>query len=358
MAVAGPAGDGTVMAAMAAVAVALGLFLIYFLRANQERLESTVAVTQAAAEVLNDNPSVFFWSLGVIFVYVVYLVLWTAAFTHLLLMGRIEASTFRPSAWCFPLQAAFIGMLLWTTGVFEGVQKWMIGRTVAVWYFHRHDPDYGTTPKGPKAAISDTMRLDSFGAICLSALVMSFVKACRGCLWAVRKTAEQFKEGGVLKSIVLSLHSAFAFIERLVEQVTDFSLFYVALTREPFFTASRSVFTVFRRNLLTAFVSDFTGQVLFTVTGVLVSTCTAAITFLLSQHALHLHASLYTSALFAGLSWFILHFFAGIFSAAIDSAFLCYALDLDTDRVNSVNVHKAFGSKLAVIRRRPSLVAK
>lgn len=104
------------------------------------------------------------------------------------------------------------------------------------------------------------------------------------------------------------------FVERLTEHISDLSLYFVALTGEGFWTSSRAVFKIFRRNMLLSFTADALAQFIFTVTTVAVAGLTGLFSYIFASHILKNTHGWVSAMLFSLLTWYVLRLFTGIFS--------------------------------------------
>src|SRR5262245_24755387 len=134
------------------------------------------------------------------------------------------------SGWSYWLQAYFLFMLAWTTSVFANIQKCMIGGVVSRWYFFRQDAAYGEIGS-PSLAALQTALTGAFGQVCFGGLVLSFVRFSRCFFKIYRQIANSIKAEWI-RSGLNSIGLFFGFLEKVLEHVTDFAIYYVSLTGE------------------------------------------------------------------------------------------------------------------------------
>lgn len=320
---------------------------------HRSTVATTVRLTRTASAVLQENPAVYFATLMILLAYLCFVAVWTVMFAHLLLLGHVQtveapelAKHFQLSSWSYLLQAYFLFMLGWTTAVFSNVQKAMIAGVVSKWYFAQGSPR--PAADGPDPVV-DSLRLavDRFaGQVCFGALILSLVRAMRISFMLYRKGAAQVHARWA-RPVLGTIGATLAFCEKLVEHVTDFAIYNVALTGESLCTSGRSVTRIFKRNTLLGLTTDAVARLIFSCTIILVATLTGLGSYGFASHVLKSEYGWVAGMLFGVLSWHILQIFAEIYSATMDVAFLCYAIDVDTERVHSASIHLTFASQEA-----------
>lgn len=317
---------------------------------NREAIQKTTKLTRTAATILSSNPTVYFASLLILVCYLAFVSLWTVFFAHLMLLGHVETiekpeliKYFQLSAWSYLFQAYFVFMLVWTTSIFSNVQKAMVSGVVSRWYFYHEDPAYVTDTSPAIDALQEALTR-YFGQICLGSLVIAGVKSFRLGFWAYRKATARF-QGRLASGVLSAVGSVVLFLEKLVEHVTDFAVYYVALSGESFCKSGRSAVRIFKRNAVLGLTTDLIAQMIFSLTTIVVAVLCGLTSYTFASHSMHSQYAWASGVLFGLLSWYILQLFADIYSDTLDVTFLCYAIDLDTDKMHSTAVHEAYGAR-------------
>lgn len=106
----------------------------------------------------------------------------------------------------------------------------------------------------------------------------------------------------------------FGFIERLFEHVTDLAIYVVTLTGDSFWASGRTVFKIFRRNMLVSFTTDLLSQLIFAISTTAVAALTGLTSYIFVAHILHSSYGFNASLIFSVLTWYALRFFTSIFS--------------------------------------------
>lgn len=119
----------------------------------------------------------------------------------------------------------------------------------------------------------------------------------------------------------------FGFVERLLEHLSDFSLYFVSLTGESFWSSSRAVFKIFRRNMLLGFTADSMAQLVFTVTTGAAAVLIGLLGYGFISQSLMSPYGMAGAVLFAFVTWYVLKFFTGIFADTYASHALIVLID-------------------------------
>lgn len=239
----------------------LGLWLgvlcyCWFVWVSRHSIRTTIAITKTSAAILGDNPGIYLVSVGLALGFLLFIGIWQRLFLAMLQLPN--------GWWKAGLVLLYAVVLGWTSAVFASLQKCMIGGVVCRWYFYRHDPAYyggesssnNNNPSssynpGRGAAASLGVAFNAaFGQVCLAALILTWVRMVRYSLRLYQRITNRIVGIEWLRSLVQSVGLVVGFVERLLEHVTDFALYHVALTGDSFCTSGRAVYKIFRRNLL------------------------------------------------------------------------------------------------------------
>lgn len=323
------------------------LLSAWLIHRSKETIKTTTNLAKTAAQILSKNPSVYFASFLLLLAYMLFVTIWIGMFAHVMLLGHVEEikkpeliKEWRFSTWSYIFQAYFLFMLVWTTSVFSNLQKAMISGVVSKWYFYHENPDYQSSQSPAFEALQEAATR-YFGQICLGGLVVAGVKSARLSFWAYRKGTSRIQTRWAQAGLS-AINSVMTFVEKLVEHVTDFAVYYVALSGESFCKSGRSVVRTFKRNALLGATTDLISRMIFSISTFLVSVLTGLTSYVFTSHVLKSQYGWVSAILFGLLSWYILQIFADIYSDTLDVMFLCYAIDRDTDKVHSPEVHGAY----------------
>ncbi|KAG0272636.1 hypothetical protein BGZ95_011577 [Linnemannia exigua] len=317
----------------------LFLSVIYFRR---KYIGRTTAIIELACEILKDNPDMFFVSVGLMLVHVVFTALWLVFFSRVFLIGHIELAADQGS-WVlegnfYPIAAFMIFMYMWTSAVLSNVQRVTLANVVSKWYFHRHEPFAYHSSKITEPALINAATT-SFGSICLGGLFIAIVQFTS---FALRNTAKKLK--GHSFPLFALLATFCAVIQGLVENFNNYTLIYVGITGESLFAAARSASKIFHRNLLWGLISDFLTKLILFIYSTLFSFLTGFAAYIFATHHLHSPYGYIIGILSSIIPYYITGFFTHIMAITVDATFLCYAIDLDTNTCHSNKAHGAFGS--------------
>lgn len=312
---------------MGMMLMAVGLWALWCIaqRRQRERLETTADIICIAADALTMHAvSIFSVSGFLAIVISLYCWLWTITFR-----------TMPHNA----LNLIIAGMaLLWTVGVVECCQRYVIGRCVAS---HYYSPS-SSVATGGFEALGRALSPIAFGQICILGGLRLVIRLFRLGI-DLYKFSLSILPVGPVRSVLLSGIPVSSWIESRVLQISDHSLHYVALTDSSLLGAARSIIRVFRRNLITILLTDAsTTAILFFLPGNLSMAIVASVAILL-------HWSIPSVALFCFLGLIAMNLFASILTAAIDASLVCYAMDLDDNKMHVPAVHQAFAARLALL---------
>jgi hypothetical protein len=137
------------------------------------------------------------------------------------------------------------------------------------------------------------------------------------------------------------------FIERLFEHVTDLAIYVVVLTGEGFWPSGRTVLKIFRRNMLIGFTTDLVAQMILIISTTTVAGLIGLSGYIFISHALQSPFGFNGAMIFSILTWYVLRFFTSIFSDTMDATFVCFAIDLDTEKLHIPAVHQALSHRIA-----------
>ncbi|KAG0306940.1 hypothetical protein BGZ98_001418 [Dissophora globulifera] len=321
--------------------LSVGSLFLSVIYIRRQYIARTTAIIELACEILKDNPDMFFVSVGLMLVHVVFTAIWLLFFSRVFLIGHVE-STLESKKWVlednfYPICGFMIFVYMWTSAVLSNIQRVALANVVSKWYFHRHEPfAYHSSKITEPAVINATTT--SFGSVCLGALFIAIVQFTS---FALRNTAKRLKESSFPLFVVIATFCRI--VHGLVENFNNYTLIYVGITGESLFTAARSASKIFHRNLLWGLISDFLTKLILFVYSTLLSLLTGFAAYVFATHTLKSPYGYVIGILSGIIPFYVTRFFTHIMAITVDATFLCYAIDLDTNTCHSNKAHSAFG---------------
>ena len=229
----GLANAGFLLAQGNAAGIVLGLAslvaavaCVLFIAFNRQRIDFSVALLSTVAQLIQEYPAMLLLALAAWLLQLLWLLLWSAAFSFTALQSQ-------QAAVLFLLLLSF----LWTAQLIKAVLHCSIAGTVAAWYFLSPN-----VPREPTARALRRALTTSFGSLCLGALVASSLKALRaGTRLAFASHAGRGGAAELVRSCVLCL---LGFLDVLVRFFNEYAYTQVAMYGKGFTTASRDVWTL------------------------------------------------------------------------------------------------------------------
>lgn len=310
--------------------------VIYFRR---KYISRTTAIIELASDVLKENPDMFVVSFGLAVVHIIFTAIWLVLFARVFLIGHVEST----DVWIlegnfYPIAAYFIIFFMWTSAILSNVQRVTLSNVVSKWYFHRHEPITYQSSMNTMPALMNALT-GSFGSVCLGAL---FIATVQFAVVLLRSTARKLK--GHSFPLLVFLVSCCRFIQGMVEHFNNYTLIYVGITGESLFSAARSASKVFRRTLLWGIIADLLTKLILFVNSLMLSLLTGFSAYVFATHTLQSPYGYIIGILSTIIPFYITRFFTHIMAITVDTTFLCYAIDLDTNTCHSNKAHSAFGT--------------
>eukprot|EP00887_Chlorella_sp_A99_P002136 scaffold21.g2136.t1 len=231
--------------------------------------------------------------------------------------------------------------MLWTVLLANQIRVFVVSGTVAQWYFAPAGaPTAGNLSRSLRHATGPQL-----GSLCLSSAILTVANMMRQ---ALEQAQQDNRDGNLLTLCLILLAQCFW---SLVEFLTKFATVFMAITGEAFFSAGRKVTDLLLRNFLNTFASTiwFTPMVI-NLACVVLSVAWGLLSgfgyWLLHRGtAAELNAG--TNATVLGVAvglivLFVLNFTGGILLSVLDAAFVCWAIDKDSQTVSNVAVHEVF----------------
>ncbi|KAF8925922.1 hypothetical protein BGZ52_006282, partial [Haplosporangium bisporale] len=305
--------------------------VIYFRR---KYISRTTAIIELASDVLKENPDMFVVSFGLAVVHIIFTAIWLVLFARVFLIGHVEST----DVWIlegnfYPIAAYFIFFFMWTSAILSNVQRVTLSNVVSKWYFHRHEPITYQSSMNTMPALMNALT-GSFGSVCLGAL---FIATVQFAVVLLRSTARVHKLHH-LKDLPRQRPNG------MVEHFNNYTLIYVGITGESLFSAARSASKVFRRTLLWGIIADLLTKLILFVNSLMLSLLTGFSAYVFATHTLQSPYGYIIGILSTIIPFYITRFFTHIMAIIVDTTFLCYAIDLDTNTCHSNKAHSAFGT--------------
>eukprot|EP00249_Psilotum_nudum_P019590 c27330_g1_i1 orf=651-2456(-) len=343
-----------------------GIFT-WIIYSNWDRVELTIRIMQTASEGLYRN----MWLLVVLPCLTIGLLIYFAIFLAFLIYAYmngkivpsslvedqavkscgestgIECCVWKVGRWVPAYYVLAIFTVLWSLLVVAEAQVYIINGTIARWYF----ASSGSRVTG---SIRESLRNafgPSFGTVCFSGLVVSFVRM-------IRAAVDSAQNGRVQQGcFYVILRCCMNFALFAVEFLNKFTINFAAITGESYCTSARMSYDLLRRNLLSpVFVETISTRLLTGMVFVL-SVLYAIVVCAILKAATTLGDIVYIVAVIAWLLLFvILLLFSQVLDNVIDTVYICYAIDRDTGAVSKSEVHNVY-HLLPASRDQPSTLA-
>lgn len=307
-------------AVLGAVSLVSGLWMIGRLASKRarENVESVVLIMSTACESLFTSLDIF----------LVPTILVTVFMTLLFVGIHSDAAV------GFKVVA-----ILWTFGVCESVIKSVTAMTVSDHYYQKSEE--GSALRMLKIIFTD---LSLFGRQSLMGLISFLFRLFSMMIIAYRLVVQQTANVPILKTILLSVSSLMTIMERWSMKLSDHCLYTSIATHCTLVHSFRVTVRLFRRNLITALLTDATVNTLMVVIiGAIIMTLS-----LLFQTRCDLITAM--------LAFVAVKMYLNIVTACIDTSLVCYALDLDGNEMHKPQLHQAFSHRISVIRNENTAV--
>lgn len=369
----------------------VSIFLLALWR-EKRQVSVAVHVMELTCDVLRCNSILFALSVALLVFYCAFVAIWLYFFTTALLAGHDEPvldSGGKSSTHLFKrvlnsdaylLATFFLMVFFWTFQVFQKLQHFIVGATVADWYFHRKDPHWRSKESVRIATKLSLTR--SFGTVCLAGLLSTILSIAHTLLriWhssidvfgrlinrpvsavahsgvgllppgsaAITSTAISGATVAVARqsSLLASLGIAgFESVATFVETLNSAAVIFAGISGQSLFSSAHTVSRLVRSNLVGSMLSERLIKMMLLSTILCVSFLAGTISFYAATvpKANTLSPYAYCIGLISGLvSFSVLTFLLFILLATMKATYICYLLDLDNKEINVRRVHQAFG---------------
>lgn len=316
----------TVVGWMSLVGGAVSFLALIFM---YKQLGVTVSLFQLATSVLLDNWALFWVAIVSSSAFLLFASLWVFLFGSLFLLGNtiIDPAT-GFSAWTvdptsYIAMSFYLFMFLWTSAVVYNAQVFVISGVTCQWFFHRND--LGRSRHNPVKEAAKRALSTSFGSICLASLILAVVQFLRWVLYRLLRP----RSNGELDWFSRVVLNCANFLETIVAHMSHLAVAYMALGGSSFFTSTRMIVDILKRNMLDRIVIDWAAHVVLWVWSAAISAFCAFGVYLYSVNVLLSPYSWVTALVSFSVAHAVMQFYSRFLLDIIDALFLCYALDCD-----------------------------
>lgn len=331
---------GLIFLAISVVSAAV----VYF---NKETLKTTVEIVHNAAIFIQATPKVYPLVLKIVAAYLLFLVIWLKAF-----MGLFNNPNWS-LVFSTTMKVAFIIILLWTGAVLSTVQKFILSTWVRTWMNQTED-DYGSTEQQQEDEECKKVNEESFGSICLAAGLLTIGKVIRIATKSVHFTSQTLAKfipcSGLISELLNWTFSLIFVAEKFMQRFTDFAVYNLAVSKDAagFINSCKQLGRVLDGHVRLAITTDATAKLLLSFSTILISFSSTVLILSIAKN----HVTWQSSLLIGLLAASVTDFVSNTYTAAIDSMFLCYVMDLrKPERAGKIDskIHEAFSTKLSSV---------
>lgn len=193
-----------------------------------------IQVFKIAAQVLDAKKKNIYFSSGAIMIgYILYLWIWMFLFERIVTFG---------SRW---LMAYSLFVFLWGSSMASILQKSTVSNIICNWYFAANN-EYSPPIIMGNLIFTITRR---FGTISMASLILTFIRLWRlsiqGYRWISNVILPTWLRNGINSLTIIS-----NFIDRLLEHLNDYAIYYSSFTGDDFCSSGRAVVKIFRRTMI------------------------------------------------------------------------------------------------------------
>lgn len=334
------------IAAFAFIFLLCGIF-VWIIVSNWYRVELTIRIMQTSAEALLKNWRLLLILPSLTFVLLIYIIPFVVFLIYAIMNGELVAGsdsycegdaatdccTWKVDGWVPAYYVLAIFTVLWSALVMAEAQVYTISGTIAQWYF-------AATGSRVTGSIRHSLRNafgPSFGTVCFSGLVLSFVRMIRA---AVDSSQNEAAQQGCF---VVILRCCVKFVLFAIEFLNKFAINFAAITGENYCTSARLSYDLLKRNLLSPiFVEAISTRILVGISIVL-SLVYAIVVCAILISATNLGGDAYYVTALAWLFLLVLLIlFTQVLDNVIDTVYICYAIDKDSGSVSKPEVHAVY----------------
>ncbi|CAI2167806.1 19954_t:CDS:2 [Funneliformis geosporum] len=336
--------------------IPLIIFIVYsiILFTHRKKIERTISLIQLAIDIVRDNPQMFWVSLKILTVYVLFTIMWLYVFSHVFLVGHMvqiaseDIWKLEPNTYLLILY--FIFMYLWTSAVLSNVQKVTISGVIILHkfeynnilifcYFRNDYDDLDDSDRNKEVTDISFLKATtvSFGTVCLGGLILSSIQIIKYFTDFLKK---KFKNSSVL----CCLSWVLTFIDGIIDNLNNYTLIYVGIYGENFCSSAHKTTKLFRGNLVSGLVSDFAAKSILYIGSIIIALICGFATFIYATHTLQSPYGYVVGIIASIVPYYISQFYTHIMMNTVDATFVCYTIDLDSNLESCKRAHKAFSN--------------
>ncbi|KAH6592892.1 hypothetical protein BASA50_007730 [Batrachochytrium salamandrivorans] len=341
------------MIVIAFFGIAIAVWLGMYIWRRRSMVDTMTHIIELSCDILHLNPSLFGLSVALMVAHALFSAIWLVLFSRLFLVGSItvdpsgDVSTpgFVPSKNTPMIAVFFVVMYFWTSAIFQNLEKTTVASVVGGWYFQdladspTHDSDQ--TWRNFKHVSTR-----SFGPIAFASLVLGAIQAIKYLISKIRNRASRGS------SFMRYLLSCLSLVSNLIDDLSGYALVNTGLTGDSFMDSAYSCTRLFRRNLILGLVTQSVAKIIGVLGRALVAATIGLAVFWGTVN--RTSAGVGTGGnewVVAGVSTIVPYYVMGVLTRVventIDSTFICYLIDLDTNSCHCEGAHRIFSESLS-----------
>ncbi|KAK2149879.1 hypothetical protein LSH36_433g03003 [Paralvinella palmiformis] len=261
------------------------VILLLILLVLRKRISLAVALFKEAGKCLMDLPSLLVQPIWTFIILILFFIYWLIVLAFIGTSGHPEANYERGfQSVDFVLEGFAVHFwwihligLIWISEVILASQQFVIGGSVALWYFTRNKKKLGC----PCCSVISSLVLHHIGSVAAGALIITLVKIPRYILMYINSKLKG-KENGCAKCCAKCCICCLWCLEKVLKFINQNAYTLIAMRGMNFCSAARKAFEIITKNVLRVAVINSVGTfVLFLgKIGVAASTCVVAVIWL------------------------------------------------------------------------------
>ncbi|CAD7701083.1 unnamed protein product [Ostreobium quekettii] len=246
----------------------------------------------------------------------------------------VPCCEWKTNGWVKTYWVFLVLLMLWSVFLIFEIKVYVIASVISEWYFK--DPE---GEGSSRLALSNAFG-PSFGSLCFASLLLTVVSVVKWCLEKLKQKAPQ-------NCCMRWLSWCIDGILALLLPITEFSTVRMAITGEGFIGAGMEITEMLSRNFLPTIAIWYLPPVVLVFSALLTSLAVggvlATIAYKVFEHTNNPHAKDYAGLLFAItflIIFMVLIFFIALILNAMNTIYICFAIDRDNKRETKGNVHE------------------
>jgi len=329
--------------------VAAILIIVVFLL--RKKIELTSALFAECCKGFQHNPMILLIGIITFFMLAAFTAYWVAQFIYLYSVPgdsiQIPNTPTQFNQKIRNLMYFQVFAYFWVTAFLSAVFQVAVAGGMATWYFSRDMDGYRANAGSPSLRSFGRAFTKSFGSLALGALLLSFVQFINFMLTVCKKANMQNR---VAVFIISCIQCFVSCIQKVVQFVDRFAYIYIAMHGQGFCASAKGVFNLIERNMFSAVVVDFLGEVILFIGKLLGTAATTMFTVGIINH-LGRQISPLTVTISALVSYRVFSLFARIVHVGVDTIMVCYMEDLERNKDGalymSTELHSLLQDKVA-----------